>query len=63
MKNKEEFEKNFICPSEQIWLEQGIEKNKAEVAKSMLEKNLDLKLISEVIKLTEKEINDIKLQK
>jgi len=22
---KEEFEKNFICPAEQIWLEQGIE--------------------------------------
>lgn len=23
---KEEFEKNFICPAEQLWLEQGIEK-------------------------------------
>ena len=22
---KEEFDKNFICPAEQIWLEQGIE--------------------------------------
>jgi hypothetical protein len=29
----------------------------------MLEKNLDLKLISEVTKLTEKEINDLKAQK
>jgi hypothetical protein len=47
---------------EQQGIEKGIEKNKAEVAKSMLEKNLDLNLISEVTKLTEKEINDLKLQ-
>ena len=25
---QEEFGKNFICPAEQIWLDQGIEKNK-----------------------------------
>ena len=47
---------------EQQGIEKGIEKNKAEVAKSMLERNLDLKLISEVTNLTEKEINDLKLQ-
>ena len=41
---------------------EGIEKNKAEVAKSMLERNLDLQLISEVTRLTKKEINDLKLK-
>jgi hypothetical protein len=36
--------------------QQGIEKGIETVAKSMLEKNLDLKLISEVTKLTEKRL-------
>jgi predicted transposase YdaD len=43
--------------------QQGIEKGIEKVAKSMLEKNLDLKLISEVTKITEKEISDLQLQK
>lgn len=61
---QEEFGKNFICPAEQIWLDQGIEKgikkNKAEVAKSMLAEGSDLKFISKVTKMTIKEINKLK---
>ena len=35
---KEEFEKNFICPAERIWLEQGIEKGIKQVVHKMLSK-------------------------
>ncbi len=48
---------------EQQGIEKGIEKGKVEVARSMLEKNLDLKLIAEVTKMTEQEVNDLKTQK
>ena len=40
--------------------EEGVEQNKIEVATSMLKKNLDIKLISEISKLTEEEIMKIK---
>ena len=41
-------------------LEQGIEQNKLEVVKNMLDENLNIKLISKVTGLSEKEIIKIK---
>jgi predicted transposase/invertase (TIGR01784 family) len=48
---------------EQQGIEKGIEKNKAEVAKSMLAEGSDVNFISKVTKLTVEEINDLKAQK
>ena len=41
-------------------LNQGIEKNKQENAKKMLELNMDLEIISKVTGLTIEQINDLK---
>ena len=57
---KEEFNKNFICPAEQLWLEQGVGKGKKEVAASMLEKKMSLKLINEVTGIAIEEIQKLK---
>lgn len=61
---KEEFDKNFICPAEQIWLEQGIEqgieKNNATTAIKMLKEKLPLKLINKITGLSITEIQKLK---
>ena len=40
--------------------EQGIEQEKINIVKNMLNKNMDIKTISEIVELTEEEINCIK---
>ena len=61
---KEEFEKNFICPAEQIWLEQGIEKgiekNTASTALKMLKEKLPIKLVSKITGLSVLQIQQLK---
>ena len=50
---QEEFGKNFICPAEQIWLEQGKAEGKAEGISLIAIKMLDAKLpLKTIIKLT-----------
>ena len=50
---QEEFGKNFICPAEQIWLEQGKAEGKAEGISSIVIKMLDAKLpLKTITKLT-----------
>ncbi len=46
---KEEFGKNFICPAEQIWMEQGIEQGIERVACNMLAKGMSVR---DVVKFT-----------
>lgn len=41
-------------------IEQGIEKNKIEIAKKMIDKNIDIKTISELINLSVDEINKLR---
>ena len=61
---REEFEKNFVCPAEQLWLEQGIEKGIVkgnqkiiQIARKMLAKNMSVK---EVAKITDIPIAEVK---
>ena len=53
---KEEFDKNFICPAEQLWMEQGIE----QVARNMLNEKLPLKLIKKITGLSSEQMNKLK---
>ena len=57
---KEEFEKNFICPAEQIWLEQGLEQGIASTALKMLKEKLPLKLIRKITGLSSEQIQELK---
>ena len=61
---RKEFGKNFICPAEKIWLEQGIEKGKAESIRSivmkMLEAKLPLKIITKITGLSVEKIEKLK---
>ena len=41
-------------------INKGIKQEKNEIAKNMLSKNMDIKLISEITGLTEEEINSLK---
>ena len=57
----EEWERNTIY-SDGIkkWIEQGINQNTIEIIKSMLKKELDINLISEITNRSIEEINKIK---
>jgi len=59
---KEEFGKNFICPAEQLWLEEGMEKGSAITAQKIAMKMLDKKGISiaEIAKITGISITELK---
>ena len=52
--------KNALEEGLEQGIEQGIEQNKLEVVKNMLDENLNIKLISKVTGLSEKEIIKIK---
>jgi hypothetical protein len=53
---QEEFGKNFICPAEQIWLEQGIH----FIAIKMIAAKLPLKTIIKITGLSVKQIQKLK---
>ena len=53
---KEEFDKNFICPAEQIWMEQGLE----EAAQNMVKEGLPDKLIIKITKITSEKLKELK---
>jgi len=59
---KEEFGKNFICPAEQLWLEEGMEKGSAITAQKIAMKMLGKKGISitEIAKITGVSITELK---
>jgi hypothetical protein len=59
---KEEFSKNFICPAEQIWLAEGVEKGSAITAQKIAIKMLAKKRISiaEIAKITGISITELK---
>lgn len=64
---KEEFEKNFICPAEQMWLEQGIEKGIEKgnqkiikIAHKLLAKGLSAKEVSKMTGITLVELKKLK---
>ncbi len=52
--------KNSMKYAEEAGIEKGIEKNKIETAKEMLKKNISIKDIVEITKLSEEEILKIK---
>ena len=55
---KEEFKKNFICPAEQMWLEQGATTAAKKIAQKMLnKKGMSLR---EIAKLTGVSIIELK---
>ena len=55
---KEEFEKHFICPAEQMWLDQGIE----QVARNMLAKGMSARDVAKFTKLPISLVKEIKLE-
>ena len=59
---KEEFDKNFICPAEQIWMEQGMEKGSNFTAHKIAKKMLAKKglSISEISKMTGISLGELK---
>ena len=42
-------------------MKKGMERRNLEIAKNMLSKNMDIKLISEITRLTESEVNALNL--
>ena len=56
---KEEFGKNFICPAEQIWMEQGIE----QVACNMLAKGMSVRDVAKFTGLSTAIIKELKAEK
>lgn len=60
---KEEFEKNFICLAEPLWLEQGIEKGIEKVARNMLDNGMPVKDVAKFTKLPVSVIKELKARK
>lgn len=56
---QEEFGKNFICPAEQIWLEQGIERGIHSIAIKMIAAKLPLKTIIKITGLSVDQIQKL----
>ena len=59
-KDEEIIRKSEIMYATDKGIEEGIEQSKVEIAKNMLEKNMDVSLISELTGLTIEEIRNIK---